>query len=122
MLLGSHDLTLNGVKKTIKINRVEVAAEGGAAFWSNPQTVLVRIIDAGSATINCASLVDGKYIDKDSFTINFGCNTTKSNDLYAMVRGIVAQTSKKWSPSDTVLVMGGVIKRASIARSHRSIL
>jgi len=111
MLLGSHDLTLNGVKKTIKINRVEVAAEGGAAFWSNSQTVLVRIIDAGSATINCASLVDGKYIDKDSFTINFGCNTTKSNDLYAMVRGIVAQTSKKWSPSDTVLVMGGAAER-----------
>lgn len=107
MLLGSHDLTLNGVKKTIKINRVE----GGAAFWSNSQTVLVRIIDAGSATINCASLVDGKYIDKDSFTINFGCNTTKSNDLYAMVRGIVAQTSKKWSPSDTVLVMGGAAER-----------
>ena len=111
MLLGSHDLTLNGVKKTIKINRVEVAAEGGAAFWSNPQTGLVRIIDAGSATINCASLVDGKYIDKDSFTINFGCNTTKSNDLHAMVRGIVAQTSKKWSPSDTLLVMGGAAEK-----------
>jgi len=98
MLLGSHDLTLNGVKKTIKINCVEVAAEAGAAFWSNPQTGLVRIIDAGSATVNCASLIDGRYIDKDSFTIPFGCNTTKSHDLNAMVRGIVAQTSKKWSP------------------------
>lgn len=83
MLLGSHDLSLNGVKKTIIINRVEVAAEGGAAFWSNPQTGLVRIIDAGSATINCASLVDGKYIDKDSFTINFGCNTT--NQMICML-------------------------------------
>ena len=111
MLVGTHEIVVNGERKVIRINRVEVAAEGGASFWSNPQTGLVRIIDAGSATVNCASLVDGRYIDKDSFTINFGCNTTKSNDFKAMVRGIVAQTSKKWELTDTVLVMGGAAEK-----------
>ncbi len=111
MLCKSHEVVVNDKKKVIRIHKVEVAAEGGAAFWSNPRKGLVRIIDAGSGTVNCASLLDGRYIDKDSFTIPFGCKTTKSNDTKEMVRGITAHTSRKWNKSDTILIAGGAAEK-----------
>ncbi|MDP4087131.1 MAG: ParM/StbA family protein [Bacillota bacterium] len=107
MLIGSHDLIINGKRKIFTIQAVEVAAEGGAAFWAKPKDGLVRIIDVGSGTVNCASLRDKRYIDKDSFTLPFGMNTVKTNNLSEMSRGIVTQTSKKWNKEDFVWVLGG---------------
>lgn len=107
MLLGTHDLTVNGNQKIFKITHVEVAAEGGGAFWSCPKNNLIRLIDIGSGTVNCASLMDKRYIDKDSFTLNFGMNTVRSDDLGEMARGIATHTSKKWNRNDEVYVLGG---------------
>lgn len=107
MLLGKHTITVNGVTRTFTISRAEVAAEGGAAFWSNPRQGLVRVIDIGSGTVNGATLHDGRYIDKDSFTMLFGMDTNLSSDRDALVRGIATQALKKWRAKDTVLVAGG---------------
>lgn len=107
MLLGQHEITINGRKKRICISRVEVAAEGAAAFWGRPQNNLVRIIDIGSGTVNCASLYNKRYIDKDSFTLPFGVNTVKSQNFEEMARGIVTYTSKKWNKEDLIHVVGG---------------
>lgn len=107
MLRGIHEVTVNGRYKTINITNVEVAAEGGAAFWSSPTDGLVRIIDLGSGTVNCASLTSGRYVDRDSFTLPFGCNTVKSRDFKSMARAIITETSKKWKKDDFVLVAGG---------------
>ena len=107
MLIGDHDLSINGKRKMFTITNVEVAAEGGAGFWARPKEQLVRIIDVGSGTVNCASLYDKRYIDKDSFTLTFGMNTVKSNNLEEMARGIVTNTSKKWGPDDFVYILGG---------------
>lgn len=110
MLLGNHEIKINGKTKAFTVCNVEVAAEGGAGFWARPKSNLVRIIDVGSGTVNCASLINKRYIDKDSFTLGFGMNTVKTKDLAEMARGIVTQTSKKWSPNDFVYVIGGAAK------------
>lgn len=107
MLQGEHRFTVNGVMKRITIERVEVAAEGGAAFWSAPRDGLVHVLDAGSGTINGATLVDRKYIDRDSFTLTFGANSTKTYDLEAMARAI-ATKAHMWGKGDLVLVAGGI--------------
>jgi plasmid segregation protein ParM len=108
MLIGEHEVVVNSKRKFITIEDVRVAAEGGAAFWSAPRNGLVRLIDVGSATVNCATLKNCRYVDRDSFTLPFGVNTVKSNDLTALARGIVTHTSKKWQSQDFVYVLGGI--------------
>ena len=107
MLRGTHDITVNGAKRSFTIERVEVAAEGATAFWSSPKSGLLRIIDVGSATVNCATLNNGRYIDKDSFTIPFGMNTTKTHDHRALCRAVGAETLKKFKREDEVMIIGG---------------
>lgn len=118
MLLGPHDIEINKIMYHFLIDRIEVAAEGGAAFWSSPERGLVRIIDVGSATVNCATLLDGRYIDKDSFTLGFGFNTTKSQDYPALVRAIAAEALKKWKPTDKVRLVGGAAHLLSFPMSN----
>lgn len=110
MVTGYHEITVNGIRKAFMISNVEVAAEGGTAFWSNPTGGLIRIIDVGSGTVNCATLLNKRYIDKDSFTLAFGMNTIRTLDLSEMARGIVTQTSKKWDMNDQVFLVGGAAK------------
>jgi len=117
MLIGTHELIVNKERKWITIDRVEVAAEGGVAFWSAPREGLLRIIDVGSATVNCATLLNKRYIDRDSFTLPFGFSTVKTRDMNELARGIFTQTSKKWSASDDVLTVGGIADQ--IAESLR---
>lgn len=107
MLLGSHEIIVNEKKKVLHVSHVEVAVEGGASFWSRPKEGLVRIIDVGSATVNCASLLNKRYVDKDSFTLPFGLNTVVASDLSALARGIVTHTTKKWNDTDKGYLVGG---------------
>jgi plasmid segregation protein ParM len=109
MLVGEHTVTINGYKKKFRIAQCQVAAEGGAAFWSAPQMGVVRIVDVGSGTVNCASLKDRRYLDKGSFTLPFGMNTAGTTDLEEIARSIYANTTaKQWQKDDTVLLVGGV--------------
>lgn len=105
MFAGGHEITVNNVRKTIRITRVEVAAEGGAAFWSAPESGLIRIIDVGSATINCASLLNGSYVDLASFTLGYGLDP---NDLSGLVRAITINAIKNgWAKTDEIRLVGG---------------
>jgi plasmid segregation protein ParM len=115
MLKGYHEISVNGIKKDFMITNVEVAAEGGTAFWSRPVDGHIHLIDVGSGTVNCATLNNKRYIDKDSFTLPFGMNTVRTNDLSEMARGIVTQTSKKWDRNDQVFLIGGA---ASLLLPH----
>lgn len=108
MITGKHTITVNDYTRTFSITDCEVAAEAGAAFWSAPVGGKVRIVDVGSATINCASLVNKKYLNKDSFTLPFGMETIHTSDLGELARGIYSNTSKRWKKDDTVLLIGGV--------------
>ena len=107
MLIGEHLFTVNDIDRNIVIEQAEVAAEGGAAFWSNPVAGLVHILDIGSGTVNAATLDEGRYIDKMSFTLKFGMSTNYSVDMFEMARAIASSASKKWSKNAKVLLVGG---------------
>jgi plasmid segregation protein ParM len=109
MLTGKHTISVNEVEKTFWITSVIVAAEGGSAYWSGKQKEgLIRLIDVGSGTVNCCTILDSRFIDRESETLNFGANTTKTKDLSALARGIATHTLKKWNREDEVYVVGGI--------------
>jgi len=107
LLLGTHEFKLNDISKNITIERVEVAAEGAAAFWSAPRNGQVRLLDIGSGTVNGATLINGSYIDKGSFTIKEGLNTHDDIDLQKFARKVATTALKKWEVDDCILVVGG---------------
>lgn len=115
ILLGNHQITVNNQLKVINIHDVAIAAESGSAFWSCPMNGLVRILDIGSGTVNLATLIDGRYIDKDSFTISEGLETLVGNDIEGFVRMLSLQALKRWNEHDTLLICGG---GADIVLSH----
>lgn len=109
LLRGKHEFTVNGVTRKLTLVDVGVAPEGSGAFWSIPQDSLVRIIDVGSGTVNCASFLEKRHVNAQSDTFNFGMETVKGNDLDAMARAITRATTKlKWRKDDTTFVCGGV--------------
>jgi plasmid segregation protein ParM len=108
LLIGDHGITINDQKRNIYIERVEVAAEGGVAYWSSPRKGLVRILDFGSGTVNGATLLDAKYVDRDSFTIGYGLGTVRATNREAFMRSVYIKTQeKRWNKSDVILVTGG---------------
>jgi plasmid segregation protein ParM len=111
MIKGWHTITVNGVEKSFHIRNLEVAAEGVSAFFSNPTNGLVRILDVGSGTVNYSSVLDGRFLDKDSGTLPFGVNTNKTNNLQALSRGIATHVLKKWSPQDKTFIVGGIAEQ-----------
>ena len=109
LLTGEHTITVNGKEKTFTIEKVEVAPEGTAAYFVKPEDGTVRIIDVGSGTINFATVLNGRPIDKDSFTADIGMNSTKEEvNLQALGRFCITKTSRKWKKKDIVYVVGGV--------------
>lgn len=108
LLEGVHEIKVNDRTKNINIKQIEVAAEGGSAFWSSPRQGKIRIMDFGSGTVNCATLIDGKYIDKESFTIAQGLNTLLTNDYTGLIRHVCNEAMKRgWNIDDTILLCGG---------------
>ena len=107
LLKGQWDIEVNGNHRKIHIHDVKVAVEGGGAFWSAPQEGLVRVIDAGSKTVNYVTMRDKRYVDRDSGTLPFGFNTNKTDNPRQMVARIAGELGKKWSSTDLVLISGG---------------
>lgn len=112
---GKHEITVNGDTRVLYIRDVRVAPEGGAAYWSDPTPGLVRLVDVGSGTVNLATLIDGRYVDRDSQTLRVGTESTKSRDLSALARAIVTHTSGKWDATDRIRIAGGA---AEAIRPH----
>lgn len=108
MLRGEHAFIVNGERQLVTIEEVGVAAEGSAAYWSSPGDGTIRIIDIGSGTINCATIVDKRHINTASATFNFGMETSgASASLPEISRAIVkATTQLKWSRDDVVYICG----------------
>lgn len=110
MLKGNYDIKVNGKSRRIIIEQVAVAPEGSGAFWASPSDGVVRIIDIGSGTVNCATIIDKRHINNSSDTFNFGVETVSNkNDLDKIARGVIRNTTKlKWSKNDKVLICGGI--------------
>jgi plasmid segregation protein ParM len=107
MLMGRHELTVNGVRKVFVIRKCEVAAEGATAGLLNPSKGIVRVIDIGSGTVNFGTVHDMRFVDRDSFTVSYGMNTVKNLQPEAMARMIAIKALNKWSKEDTVRLCGG---------------
>lgn len=121
MLKGFHDFTVNGVRHTIWIENVGIAAEGSGAFWSNPSEDTVRIIDVGSGTVNMSSIVKNNHVNNMSDTLNFGMETGKNErEIESMVRGVIRGTTRlQWKRDDNVQVCGGIAQDvAALIKSH----
>lgn len=107
LLQGRWEITVNGERKTIVIRSVDVAVEGGAAFWSKPQDGIVRVIDGGSKTINYVTLNNRRYVDRESGTLDFGFETNKSSNDKQLVARIAGELGKKWDSDDLIWTAGG---------------
>lgn len=108
LIKGTHTITVNGVQKSFSIDEVGVAAEGASSIFSSNQLEgLIRLIDVGSATVNYATILNSRFIDKDSGTLSFGMNTNKSNNLQSLTRGIATEILKKWDSNDKTFIVGG---------------
>lgn len=112
MLEGTHEFTVNGQWRRIYVHDVAVGAEAGGAYWASPEAGTVRVIDVGSGTVNCATVINKKYINNASDTFNFGMETVNNkDDLASVARGIIRGTTKlKWNKNDSVYVCGGIAK------------
>lgn len=109
MLRGTHEFTVDGVKRKLTVVDAGVAPEGSGAYWSNPQDGLIRIIDVGSGTVNCATLLDKRHVNAQSRTFNYGMETVDSSDLSTVARAINRNTTQlKWRKDDNIYVCGGV--------------
>ncbi|MBO1515658.1 ParM/StbA family protein [Metabacillus bambusae] len=109
MLIGSHKLTVNGETKTFNIRNIDVAPEGAIAYWAYEGLEQhIRFIDIGSGTINFASVHKGRFVDRDSFTVDYGVNSVKALDFNSLAAAIIAESSKRWKQDDPVRVCGGV--------------
>lgn len=107
LLQGRHEIEVNGECKDIIIQSVDIAVEGGAAFWSSPRPGKIRLIDGGSKTINYVTMKDKKYVDRDSGTLAFGFETNKSVNDKQLIARIAGELGKKWSSNDVILTAGG---------------
>lgn len=112
MLEGRHTISINGVTKTFTIRNVAVAPEGAGAYWAYRGTeAKLRIIDVGSGTVNCASVIDGTFNDRDSFTLTVGTNSEENVEVARLAEAIIARSSKRWSQGDSVRVCGGIAEK-----------
>lgn len=108
MLQGRHDLTVNGQRRVIVIQRCEVAAEGVTAGLLVPGGGLVRIIDIGSGTVNFGTLLDRRFVDKGSFTLATGLETLRGVQQVDFARQIALRAlAGGWRATDAVYVCGG---------------
>ncbi|MEE6450549.1 ParM/StbA family protein [Gottfriedia acidiceleris] len=104
MLLGNHELIVNGRRKEFYIENVGVSAEGAVAYFTTEKEYLTRIIDIGSGTINGATIKNGKFIDLESFTIQGGMN---DGDPALIADVIHSKLKGLWSEDDSMHLIGG---------------
>lgn len=110
MLIGPHEIFVNGRMQRLNIMDVRIAPEGAAAFWSNPMVSEIKILDIGSATINACAISNKRVVNTFSDTFNIGMETVSDKEnLERIARGIIRKTTElKWKKTDKVLVCGGV--------------
>lgn len=113
LLRGEHAVVINGTKKRFVIERVNVGAEGAAAymFLCRGQGGTRRFIDLGSRMMNYATVRNGRYIDRESGSLNYGCDTVKGANL---VHRVVSDLSAAWADFNdwTYLLGGGAYKHS----------
>ncbi|MFD1953751.1 ParM/StbA family protein [Paenibacillus thailandensis] len=108
MLQARHDITVNGQRRIIVIQRCEVAAEGVSAGLLVPGGGVVRVLDIGSGTVNFGTLIDRQFNDLGSFTLSKGLETLRAAGPLAFARQIARKAiAGGWKRDDRVYLCGG---------------
>jgi len=115
LLSGRYDVEVNGTRSTIALGEddIGITIEGGGAYWANNPGRMCRVIDLGSRTINALTIKNGKFIDVDSFTLNYGCieieNAGTDAAAEQLARRVYADLSRRWLnvKSEKILLAGG---------------
>lgn len=112
-LEGSHTITVNGIRKTFAINRIEVAPEGAVAYWVNEPQGKNRFLDLGSRTVNYATTIneygETRFIDTESGTM-FGKGLEALDRRYnpkSLADYICGRLTKMWGENDKIYILGG---------------
>lgn len=121
LLIGNYDVGLNGEPIHFQIHAVRMIAEGPSAYAAlcPGEMGIKRIIDVGSRTINFGSIQNGRYLDVESGTLDYGCDTEDS-DPQALAGRIAGDLSRIWKnfSSDTYVIGGGAIKHTQYLASY----
>lgn len=119
MLIGKHQVKVNGKTRTFTIETVGVAPEGSAAFWAKRENGTIRIIDLGGGTCNAATINQSRHVNNESDTFNFGAETISNKSDYENIAlGIARNTTKlKWHKLDKVYICGGMAEEITPAIS-----
>jgi plasmid segregation protein ParM len=114
MLQGQHTIKVNEYETTFTIRKVNVAPEGACAYWAyDGEEPTVRIIDIGSRTVNGATIKNGRFLDKGSFTEPYGSNSDETLTIEELATAIIARaTNEEWLRNDAVRICGGVAEKA----------
>lgn len=107
LLSGRHDLIFNGRPRQLEIPVVEISFEGGGAFWAKQVDGLEHIVDAGAKTVNCVTINNKRFIDKLSFTLPYGCDTSRFSSVKDLALAIVSDISRFWDTDESIRIVGG---------------
>lgn len=122
LLWGAHRVTVNGATSVVKVERLTIVPEGAASFWGmvlNDEGRIVRpgltgkrvrVLDLGSRTVNYVTLIGGKYLDRESGTLGYGCLELDHVADAQLTRRIIGDLAKHLAdlrPSDDFLLTGG---------------
>ncbi|QQE81530.1 ParM/StbA family protein [Alicyclobacillus sp. SO9] len=107
LLLGSHEIAVNGETKQFDIVRCEVAAECATAGWAMRRPGRYHIVDCGSRTVNFATMENGRWIDRVSGSLDYGLETVQNISLSMFSRMTVAELSRRLGTLAPIVLIGG---------------
>ena len=108
LLLGEHQIAVNGRVKSFTIERVEVGAEAATVAWSLGRTRHERfhVVDVGSRTVNFATAINGRWVDRESDSLDYGWETFRGTEEQ-FARYTIADLSKVLRPLGPIVLIGG---------------
>lgn len=137
LVRGKHTIKVNNnPAKVFSVESIQVVPEGAGAWWdavldnqgyianhSLLHQPVTRILDLGSRTVNYLTLLSGKYLDRGSGTLNYGCMELENIDPELLARRILADLTRRWpdmTPNDTLFLTGGgaLVMKDAFAQSQ----
>lgn len=110
-LIGTHDISVNGNKKSFIIMDVKVAPETAVAFWINEPYGKNRFIDLGSRTIGYATTIHengiNRFIDSESGTFRGKGLETLNSSKEELADYICGKLMSLWDREDDIYLLGG---------------
>ena len=121
LLVGKYSVSINHIPKTFEITKVNIVVEGPSAYTTlcAAQLGIRRFVDIGSRTVNYGTVVNGRYNDRESDTLDYGYDTIDA-DARTISRRIATDLSRVWMDlsADTYVFGGGAITSAHWLRDH----